>query len=162
MSKTLPSYYLFEKQYEPVNVDNKQASTISGLKKTVSNACAVRLSYAFNHISGHKIPAKPPGVYGNVWSGVSGYYILGSRGFANYMSNTYGKPKVHSSDHHQANFKDHRGIIFYDVRIWADAYGHIALWDGEKGYYGAYFKEAKKVWFWEMPSGPGALVSAHL
>jgi hypothetical protein len=162
MSKTLPSYYLLAWHYQPVHVDNKQASSIAGLKKAVSNACAVRLSYAFNHIAGHKIPAKPPGVYGNVWKGVNGNYILGSRGFANYMKATYGHPKVHSSDDHLASFTERCGILFYDVRIWKDAYGHIALWNGKEGYYGAYFKEAKKVSFWEMPSDLGALISAAL
>jgi hypothetical protein len=162
MSKSFPSYYLLAKHYEPVDVDNKQASAIAGLKKTIANACAVRLSFAFNHISGHEIPGKPSGVHGHVWKGVNGNYILGSKGFANYLSKTYGEPAMHKPAHHLKHYKDRRGILFFDVRIWSDASGHVALWDGEKSYRGGYFDQATRVWFWEMPSGPGALVSAYL
>lgn len=162
MANQLPGYYLFEKHYKRVDVDATQASSISGLKKSVVNACAVRLSYALNHISGYEIPAKPAGVAGHVWKGVNGNYILGSLGFARYLTAQYGKPVIHKSSVHLANYKDRRGIIFYDVRTWADAYGHVALWNGARGYRGAYFKEAKNVWFWEMASGPGAFISAEL
>lgn len=150
MSKMLPPYDLIEVLYIPVNVDNKEASSVAGLKKTVANACAVRLSYVFNHVAGHKIPAKPRGVHGNVEPGLNGYYIFGSRGFANYMSKTYGAPDKHSSADHLADYTDRKGIIFYDM-LFEDAFGHIALWDGANGYYGEYFEKAKRVWFWEAP-----------
>ena len=162
MSKQLPGYFLFEKHYKRIDVERTPASAIAGLKRPVANACAVRMSYAFNHISGHEIPAQPAGVHGHVWTGVRGHYILGSKGFANYITKTYGDPEVHKPKHHQEHYTDRKGILFFDVRGWADAYGHVALWDGEKGWRGQFFEEAKKVWFWEMASGPGALVSAYL
>jgi hypothetical protein len=162
MSKQLPGYYLFEKHYTKIDVDADNASTIAGLKKRVVNACAVRLSYAFNHISGHQIPSSPKGVSGNVWKGLNGNYILGSLGFARYLTAQYGTPATHKPSVHLTDYRDRRGMIFYDVRGWANAYGHVALWDGTKGWRGEFFKEARKVWFWEMASGPGALISAEL
>lgn len=162
MSKLLPSYFLFEKHYRRMDVDNKEASAIAGLKKVVDNACAVRLSYAFNFIAGHEIPSKPPGVHGNVWKGVNGNFILGSKGFANYLTKQYGSPAIHKPGYHKENYKDRLGMIFFDVRGWSDAFGHVSLWDGQKGWRGEYFDKAKNVWFWEMASGPGALVAADL
>lgn len=52
-------------------------------------------------------------------------YILGSLGFARYLTEQYGKPNIHKSSVHLADYKDRCGIIFYDVRTWSDAYGHI-------------------------------------
>lgn len=162
MSNKLPHYFIFENHYKRIDVDNEKASSIAGLKKTVANACAVRLCYAFNHIGGHAIPSKPAGVQGNVWAGVKGNYILGSKGFANYMENAYGAPAKHSSAYHKMNYKDSRGLVFFDVRIWRNANGHVSLWDGTKGWRGEFFNEATRIWYWDMPSGPGALVSAYL
>ncbi len=150
MSRALPSFPLYQYYYDRVNVGPDRASTISGLKRAVRNACAVRLSYAFNQIQGHQIPSRPPGVAGNVWKGVKGFYILGSRGMERYIEKTYGKPVERTSAKFQTEFADRTGIIFYDVRVWTDAYGHIALWDRGHGYYGAYFDKARGIRFWEM------------
>lgn len=151
MSKSFPSYSLLAKHYEKMDVDNVQASAIAGLKKTVTNACAVRLSYALNCIAGHEIPHDPPGVRGHVWQGVNGNFILGSKGFANYLTRTYGEPTKISPSVHQQDHAGRRGIVFFDVRTWDDANGHVALWDGTKGYRGQFFDEAKQIWFWETP-----------
>lgn len=87
---------------------------------------------------------------GNVWKGEGGHYILGSRGMERYVEKAYGKPVERMPDAFQSEFADRTGIIFYDVRSWTDAYGHIALWDRGNGYYGAYFDEARGIRFWEM------------
>lgn len=150
MSTALPSFALYKYYYDMINVDADRASTIAGLKRRVANACAVRLSYAFNQIQGYQIPKRPPGVAGNVWSGQGGYYILGSLGMARYMEKTYGKPVPRKPAAFQAEFADRVGILFYDVRIWTDANGHVALWNRGTGYWGAYFDEAREVRFWEM------------
>ncbi len=150
MSTALPSFPLYQYYYDRIAVDADRASAIAGLKRRVRNACAVRLSYPFNQIQGYQISSRPAGVAGNVWKGVGGHYILGSLGMARYMEKVFGKPVRQTPVQFQTDYADRTGIVFYDVRIWDDANGHIALWDKGNGYYGAYFDEAREIRFWEM------------
>jgi len=90
------------------------------------NTCASRLSVAFNK-SGAKIV------------GLSGIQTLGTADgsriifrvseFRTYLIQTFGKPTVDNASPYDGAFAGKRGIIAFTVN-WANATGHIALWNG--------------------------------
>ena len=69
MPRQLPSFGLFNSHYLEVCIKSDNVYAVAGIKQTYKNACAVRISYAFNKISGHKLPERPPGVHGKVLKG---------------------------------------------------------------------------------------------
>lgn len=94
------------------------------------NTCASRLSVAFNK-------ARAP--ITKAAAGVAGAQTLGTADgsliifrvseFRKYLLHTLGKPTIDNTSPFDSDFKGKRGIIAFAVN-WADASGHIALWNG--------------------------------
>ena len=95
-----------------------------------TNCCAVRLSYAFNK-SGIKIPyIQNETVSGEQKPNESKeWYIFRVRVFKKYLDEKY--TKITTTKKSLEDFKGKTGVIVFDVN-WADATGHVDLFDGTK------------------------------
>ena len=87
------------------------------------NACAIRMSYAFNY-SGIKINQKD----GATSSGDDGYwYMYRVKDFINYLEKNYDCDSSKDID----SFEGQQGVIVFNDCGWKDATGHIDLFDGK-------------------------------
>lgn len=133
--------------------------------KWIQNTCVIRLSRALNY-SGHPLPQGFPGLA--TVRGADGMrYAMRVEEMRKYLTNMYGPPSLVEErdpprDEVPASFKGHVGIIAFLVKGWADATGHIDLWDGEGCRHCAYFHKAHRILLWKVASdgetklGPGA------
>lgn len=110
----------------------------------ITNACAIRLSRAFNYCDAlHRLPG-PSNAYGlSVVSGDDGlWYAYRVTELAAYLRARYGAPTVTltgTSDEMRNGLTNQRGVIRFDVAGWSDATGHLDLWDGTTCSHHCYF-----------------------
>lgn len=110
-----------------------------------TNACAIRMSYAFNY-SGTPVARGP-------WSTVSGgdgkVYIFRVRDLITYLERTYGKPDKTVKQPKPADFANLKGILVFRVQ-WRDATGHVTLWDGRICSDHCHFPAASEASLWVL------------
>lgn len=94
------------------------------------NTCASRLSVAFNN-GGSPIGAASARAAGadTIGTANGARIIYRVSEFRRYLLRVLGEPIVDSASPYDSAFRGKRGIIAFSVN-WADATGHIALWDG--------------------------------
>ena len=105
---------------------------------TFQNACAIRMSYAFNK-SG-KLISKNDGA---VSSGEDKkWYLYRVKDFINFLKSNY-------TDYENAtdisNFKGKTGVIVFEDCGWSDATGHVDLYDGDQVEGSDYSDKAKSM-----------------
>lgn len=121
------------------------------------NACAIRISKALN-FSGdiHKIPFyKTKNSDGKdviqVSSGGKKYwYIYRVKVMSQYLTETYGPPKIYQPSSYKSSIARKKGIIIYEVSGWSDATGHADLWNGSDSVGTDYGGKANRILFWEV------------
>ena len=127
------------------------------------NTCASRLSVAFNKAGAPITTAVARGVGAATLGCADGSRIIFRVSeFRRYLVHVLGKPTSDISSPYDDAFKGKKGIIAFTVN-WADASGHIALWNGqgfrEPGHddYAAYVSpinpkvKTTRGDFWELP-----------
>jgi hypothetical protein len=121
-----------------------------------SNACATRVSKAFNGVGGiHSIPFfQDIGPNGKLEAQVSSgkdmnWYIFRVRMLVKHLTSRYGEPEVFTPSWYKTKLNGRTGIIVFEVTGWSDATGHADLWDGAKCLWKGYGGLANKVMFWE-------------
>lgn len=94
------------------------------------NTCASRLSVAFNKGGSpiNAVTARAAGAQ-TLGTGDGSRIIFRVTEFRNYLIRLLGKPQVDNASPYDSAFRGKRGIVAFTVN-WADASGHIALWDG--------------------------------
>ncbi len=117
----------------------------------ITNTCAIRVSRAFNEAG-----AKVPYVKEQTISGADGkWHFFRVKDLRAFMLAHYGNPTLvakapdTSSPVSSAVFANRKGVIHFDVRVWADATGHFTLWDGTSCGDKCYFDKASVVSLWE-------------
>lgn len=120
------------------------------------NACATRISRALNYSLGdHDIPYfKTKNSAGEAVVQVSSggkklWYIFRVKALIEYLSETYGLPRIINVATYKQSLKGKKGIIVFEVSGWTDASGHADLWDGSKAVGSDYGGKASKIVFWE-------------
>jgi hypothetical protein len=120
------------------------------------NACSTRISKALNYsLGGHEIPFfKTKDSDGNDVVQVSSggkklWYIYRVKALIEYLTLTYGTPKVVDVGKYKQMLKAKKGIIIFEVKGWSDASGHADLWDGSKVVGTDYGAKAHNILFWE-------------
>lgn len=103
---------------------NVQANIESGV---FQNACPIRMSYSLNKV-GILIPS------GKKFAVVSGadkkQYMYRVNDMIQFLEETLGKPDVTIKSPKESDFKGKKGIIVFSGSGWANARGHVTLWDG--------------------------------
>ncbi|CAN7213450.1 type VI secretion system amidase effector protein Tae4 [Acidovorax sp. LjRoot117] len=93
------------------------------------NACAIRMSYVLN-MTGFPIPK------GQSYKSVSGadgqQYLYRVSEMMAYLEKTFGRPDKSVRAPKTTDFHGLKGIIVVKGQGWANAVGHITLWDGVK------------------------------
>lgn len=90
------------------------------------NTCASRLSVAFNK-AGAPVTAIKGVTTLSVGDGARIIFRVSE--FRTYLLHTLGKPSIDNAKPYDDAFKGKKGIIAFSVN-WANATGHIALWNG--------------------------------
>jgi hypothetical protein len=122
-----------------------------------ANACALRLSRAFNY-GGFKIAKSGPGY--KVKGGDGKIYFLRVKDVIAFVKSNFGKPdysvKPNAVDK-TSDFLGKKGILIFDVSGWGDASGHVTLWNGGECGDHCYFThptqpdvQTKEILFWEL------------
>lgn len=110
-----------------------------------TNCCAVRMSYAFNK-AGIKIPyIKEQTVSGE---GKKDWYIFRVRIFKKFLDEK-NYTKHTTKEKSLEEFKDKKGVIVFDVD-WADATGHVDLFNGSVVEGKDYTNVAKSITLYEI------------
>lgn len=101
-----------------------QANVDSGV---FQNACPIRMSYVLNH-SGTVVPGG--GRYASV-SGADGrHYIYRVNDMIRFLERTFGKPDKTVKSPKPADFAGMQGLLVIKGHGWANAQGHVTLWNG--------------------------------
>lgn len=147
MPKSLPSYGALKAHFPALDLQPLKQLIGGNINMGwVNNGCVIRVSRALNY-AGHPIPKSYPGL--STAPGKDGKrYAFRVAEMQRYMTETYGKPDVHSSGGKQA-FAGHQGIICFAVSGWSDATGHFDLWNGAKCEYHDYWDRAHDVMVWD-------------
>lgn len=96
------------------------------------NTCASRLSMAFNGGGAPITAADARAAGAQTLGGADGSRIIYRvTEFRNYLVRLLGKPLIDNASPYDSAFAGKRGIVAFTVS-WADASGHIALWDGAR------------------------------
>ena len=90
------------------------------------NTCASRLSVAFNKAGA---PITNSAGIATIGAADGSRIIYRVNEFRQYLVQTLGKPTVDNASPYDSMFAGKKGIIAFTVN-WADASGHIALWNG--------------------------------
>lgn len=97
-----------------------------------TNACALRMSRAFNYGS-YRIPS------GTIIPGTNIYRVRGSDGLPyimrvtgviDFIRHNWGQPDKVIPPDQSATLNGLKGLIVVEVQGWGDATGHVTLWDG--------------------------------
>lgn len=92
---------------------------------TFQNACAIRMSYAFNY-SGKEIKKTD----GAVSSGKDKkWYLYRVKDFKNFLNSNYSNKETSTNI---SSFKGKTGVIVFEDCGWSDATGHVDLYDGNE------------------------------
>ena len=114
-----------------------------------ANACALRLSYAFNWCGEDcKIPyvADKTGSGDADGNNVKEWYFYRVSDMANYLNDTYGNYEEVLKE----NIMGKQGIIGFSDCNFSNASGHLDIWDGEKCLDGDYSSNCETIYFWEF------------
>lgn len=125
----------------------------------IRNACALRMSIAFNEVN-HLIPGRTP----TAVKGIDGhYYLRGSRAMRRYIDQHYRTSNIRWENPRRptdkkpdtyvvpSEFQDKQGLVFFHVRVWGNAGGHLALWNKNEfanGHHDNYFRASDYVLMW--------------
>ena len=113
----------------------------------ITNTCAIRMSYAFNH-AGSPIPKHHPSL--STVQGDDGYwYAFRVRELRRYLEQEFKPADVTGTS--EREFQGHKGVIMFDVAGWSNATGHFDVWDGAQTRYAEYWSLAKAVLLWICP-----------
>jgi hypothetical protein len=112
-----------------------------------ANACALRLSYAFNMLPGFEIPFESnETISGDVnHDGVKEWYYFRVIDLVDYIDEYYGFNHTSTTD----NIQGMKGIIWQSDCGWGDASGHLDLWDGNNAE-NHFYDECTEIYFWKM------------
>lgn len=129
-----------------------------------SNACALRMSRAFNY-GGYPVPSGTiiPGtnIY-RVRGGDSKPYILRVDGVIHFIRHNWGAPDRTFQPNETGQLAGLKGLIVIEVQGWSDATGHVTLWDGSTTADGTTYQNPndrsyahprvslKRVLYWEL------------
>ncbi len=121
----------------------------------IRNTCAIRLSRALNY-AGQPIPHGRLLKNGRFLSVVSGadklHYSYRLSEIKQYIFEEYGPAQISEtaepSNVPKEAFLGQKGIIVFDVKDFADATGHIDIWNGERARLHSYFTTAYRVCLW--------------
>ncbi|MCH9680571.1 MAG: peptidoglycan-binding protein [Deltaproteobacteria bacterium] len=155
----------FDKMWDaypnPGGTAEEAKHTIGGraVSALIDNTCVLRLSRAFNY-SGNRIPRSSSDEITTIRGGDGLHYALRVREFTRYMKRKYGRPDLEHTYPDPgggpipSEFKGRQGVIIFDVRGWADATGHVDLWNGTKCRHNGYFHKASTVMLWSVDDAP--------
>ena len=105
---------------------------------TFQNACAIRMSYAFNKAG--KAISKTDG---SVSSGKNKeWYLYRVKDFINFLKNNYSNCQTSTNI---SDFKGKKGVIVFEECGWSDATGHVDLYNGSSVEGSDYSNVAKKM-----------------
>ena len=94
------------------------------------NTCASRLSVAFNNGGAPISKATVTAAHAHTLKAGDGSLIIYRVAeFRRYLQHAFGKSSVDTSSPYDSDFQGKRGIVAFSVN-WANATGHIALFDG--------------------------------
>ncbi|AKU70285.1 type VI secretion system amidase effector protein Tae4 [Prevotella fusca] len=133
------------------NLNPSQVGTFIGGKVEANikanifrNACAIRLSYAFNY-SGLRISR----LDGSVSSGKDRrWYLYRVEDVKKFVRRRIGGTPI--KGHCAEDFKGKKGIIVFSDCCWSDATGHVDLFNGKEVEGSAYFNECGTVVLYEL------------
>lgn len=119
-TKTAPQVYQF--------IGGNVWSNYQNNPNAFSNACALRISYMLNMISGHHVPfVEGKTLSGDVnRDGVKEWYFYRVVDMVSYLNNVYGNSAITNTN----NLQGTTGIIWQDDCGWGDATGHLDVWNG--------------------------------
>lgn len=160
---------MWEAYPNPGDTAEAAKHTIGGAATSdrIQNTCVLRLSRAFNY-SGNRIPRSSTDEILTIRGGDGLHYALRVREFTRYMKRKYGKPTLQKKYGRPGGgpvppeFLGRQGVIIFDVRGWADATGHVDLWNGAKCRHNGYFHKASTVMLWEVTDRPRLTISASV
>ena len=110
---------------------------------TFKNACAIRMSYAFNY-SGKEIKKSD----GNVSSGADKkWYLYRVNDFINFLDANYSNKEETTNI---STFQGKKGVIVFKDCGWSDATGHVDLYDGDSVEGTDYSNVAKKMYLYKI------------
>ena len=110
---------------------------------TFKNACALRMSYAFNY-SGKEIKKSD----GNVSSGADKkWYMYRVNDFINFLDANYSNKEETTNI---STFQGKKGVIVFKDCGWSDATGHVDLYDGYSVEGSDYSNVAKKMYLYKI------------
>ena len=110
---------------------------------TFQNACAIRMSYAFNY-SGKEIKKSD----GNVSSGADKkWYLYRVNDFIKFLDSNYSDKEETTNI---ADFQGKKGVIVFKDCGWSDATGHVDLYDGNSVEGSDYSDKAKKMYLYKF------------
>ena len=127
------------------------------IRNNIHNTCAIRLSRALN-LAGDPVN-KTPGLH-VLLGNDSKWYAYRVSEMENYLEQTYGSPRISKESMNPKELreavKDKAGIIIFKVKGWADATGHVDLWDAGIIRHKEYFHVSYKVLLWTKVGGVSA------
>ena len=97
-----------------------------------TNACALRMSRAFNYGS-YQVPSGTITPRTNIYRvrGGDGLpYIMRVTGVIDFIRHNWGQPDKTLTPAQSATLNGLKGLIVIEVQGWGDATGHVTLWDG--------------------------------
>ncbi len=119
------------------------------------NACATRISYAFNK-GNYKIKLQKDFIDEKTGEP----YILSVSKMIQFLEKEFGNSDIKFNgdiEDFKSKIKEKKGILIFEVLGWSDATGHITLWDGKACADGhCYFQHdnpiitTKNLIFWEL------------
>jgi hypothetical protein len=92
-----------------------------------TNACPLRMSYVLNMTGS---PIQKSGAFKSVTGTDGRQYIFRVPEMMGYLERTFGKPDKTVKSPSQVDFKGMKGIIVVRGHGWANAVGHVTLWNG--------------------------------
>ena len=151
----LPPFAELARNY-PAGSDNSVKRQIGGRVDAgwIGHTCAIRLSRALNY-SGIAVPADFAGM--RTIGGADGKrYAFQVRGMRPWLETTFGPPQIRAERPvDRRRFLGKKGVIAFVIPF-ADASGHVDLWDGSHYTYEQldpqdYFKLATEAVLWTTP-----------
>ena len=140
MYSQLSNYFADVKDLSVAEVGEKIGGKVGlNIKNgTFKNACAIRMSYAFNK-AGKKISKTD----GAVSSGEDkNWYLYRVKDFINFLKSNYSDTETTTDI---STFKGKKGVIVFEDCGWSDATGHVYLYDGSMVEGSDYSNKAKSM-----------------
>lgn len=93
------------------------------------NACPIRMSYVLNTTG---FPITKGSSYATVSGSDKRLYLFRVNDMMDYLGRVFGKPDKTVRSPKLSDFSGMKGIIVVKGRGWANARGHVTLWDGSQ------------------------------